>query len=245
LVVLDKIRWAYLGVVAYDAALSLQRNLHKRCRTERGHFLLLLQHPPTVTLGYRLTDGLADRLADGLAGGLADRPCRLAPQELRGLGINIVRVERGGGATYHGPGQLVAYPLFFLPAWRLGVRDFIGRLEEVMLRVVAAYGVQATRQPAYPGIWVGEEKIGAVGIAIKNRVSLHGFALNVNLDLAPFSYIVPCGLPNKGVTSLRVQTGRAISLVEVVQHTVEAFSSVFAAQLEEVTSLSPQAPAGV
>ncbi len=228
---LDKIRWAYLGMVSYADALSLQRNLHTRCRIEKSHFLLLLQHSPTVTLGYRL----ADRLAKGIIG----EHCRLAPQELLGLGIDVVQIERGGGAMYHGPGQLVVYPLFFLPAWRLGVKNFIWRLEEVMLRVLAAYDVQATRQQAYPGVWVGEDKIGAVGIAIKNRASLHGFALNANLDLAPFSsYIVPCGLPDKGVTSLRVQTGQVISMAEVVQRTVEAFSNVFAVQVEEVSDLA-------
>lgn len=225
----NKIRWGYLGVVAYRAALSLQRNLHLRCQTERSHFLLLLQHPPTVTLGYRFAEG----------------HCRLSPQEFLRLGIDFVRVERGGGATYHGPGQLVAYVIFFLPAWRLGVKDFIWWLEEVMLRVVAAYGVVATRKRTCPGVWVGEEKIGAVGVAIKNRVSLHGFALNIELDLAPFSYIVPCGLPDKGVTSLQVQRGQAISLTEVVGHTVEAFSDVFAARLEEMTDFQTEAAAGV
>lgn len=216
----NRIRWVYPGVVAYRAALSLQRNLHMRCQTERSHFLLLLQHSPTVTLGYH-------RPAEG--------HCRLTPQEFRRLGIDFVRVERGGGATYHGPGQLVAYVIFFLPAWRLGVKDFIWRLEEVMLRVMAAYGVEAARKRTCPGVWVGEEKIGAVGVAIKNRASFHGFALNIELDLAPFSYIVPCGLSDKGVTSLQVQTGQTVSITEVVGRTMEAFSDVFAARLEEMT----------
>jgi lipoyl(octanoyl) transferase len=135
--------------------------------------------------------------------------------------------------------------IFFLPAWKLGVKDFIWRLEEVMLQVAATYSVQAIRQQAYPGVWVGEEKMGAVGVAIKNRVSLHGFALNLNLDLAPFSYIVPCGLPDKGVTSLQVQTGRTISITEVVERTVEVFSDVFAARLEEMTGLPAEAAASV
>lgn len=213
-----KIRWMYLGTVTYGTALSLQRKLHARCREEGSHFLLLSQHPPTVTLGYRG----------------AEEHCCLTPQELRRLGVDFVRVERGGGATYHGPGQLVTYPLFFLPAWKLGVKDFIWRLEEVMLQVATVCGVRATRKQACPGVWVGDEKIGAVGIAIKNRVSLHGFALNINLNLAPFSYIVPCGLPDKGVTSLQAKTGQIIGMTGVVQRTVEAFSGVFAAQLEEV-----------
>ncbi len=214
-----EILWTYLGEVAYGSALSLQRELHAWCRAKRSHILLLVQHPPTVTLGYRM----------------GEDQCRLSPQELQRLGIDLFLTERGGGATYHGPGQLVAYPVFFLPAWGLGVRSFVWSLEEVMIRVAEAYGVRAGRKPGYPGVWVGEEKLGALGIAVKNRVSLHGFALNIDLDLTPFSYIFPCGLRDKGVTSLRLHATRPVPVAEVVQGSVRAFAQVFHAHLEEVS----------
>jgi lipoyl(octanoyl) transferase len=176
---------------------------------------LLLEHEPTVTLGYRT----------GPSQGL------LRPEELARRGIGVVATERGGAATYHGPGQLVAYPIFFLPAWGLGVKDFIWRLEEVAIRVARAHGVRAQRSAVQRGVWVGGKKIGAVGVAVRGRASLHGLALNVSVDLGPFSYIVPCALPGLGVTSLREQTGREPELAAVARQVAKAFAEVFGATL--------------
>jgi lipoyl(octanoyl) transferase len=180
--------------------------------------LVLTQHEPVVTLGYR-------------------RPraqVRLSVEALAEQGIAVVEIERGGGATYHGPGQLVAYAIFSSLLRSRGIRRFVACLEEVMLRVSQACGVVAVRKPGLPGIWAGERKLGAVGIAVRGGVSLHGWALNVSLDLLPFSYIVPCGLADKGVTSLEQECGTPVSLSQVVEQTRLSFATVFATVVEEM-----------
>ena len=181
-----------LGLTDYSMALRVQRVLHARCQVTAENMLVLTQHLPVITLGYR-------RPREQLL---------VSPVELQERGIELVEVERGGGATYHGPGQLVAYPIFASLLRRAGVREFIPRLEEVMIRVCWDFAVTAERQAGLPGAWVQERKIGAVGIAVRRGVSLHGCALNVNVDLRPFASIVPCGLPDKMVTSLEKDGGR-------------------------------------
>jgi lipoyl(octanoyl) transferase len=207
-----------LGPSDYRTALRVQHALHARCRTTGENVLMLTEHYPVVTLGYR-------RMKEQL---------RLSAMELTEKGIALTEVERGGGATYHGPGQLVVYPIFSSLLRPFGVRGFVARLEEIMSMVSHYFGVAAVRRPALPGIWVGERKLGAVGIAVRRWVSLHGFALNVNLDLHPFDYIIPCGLPDKAVTSLARERGGQISMSEVVQQTRRNFAAVFAATLEEM-----------
>ena len=207
-----------LGLCDYRVALRVQRALHARCRASGENALVLTQHYPVVTLGYR-------RLREQL---------RLSAAELAERGIALVEVERGGGATYHGPGQLVAYPIFSSLLRPGGVRGFVARLEEVLIRVSRSFAVAAVRWPGLPGVWVEERKLGAVGIAVRQGVSLHGCALNVNLDLHPFDYIVPCGLSDKAVTSLKHERGAAISMAEVVQQTRLTFAAVFAAIVEEM-----------
>lgn len=208
-----------LGLTSYCQALQVQRTLHARCRATGENVLVLTQHDPVVTLGYR-------------------RPrqqLRLSVAELAERGIPLVEVERGGGATYHGPGQLVVYPIFSSLLRSCGVRGFIARLEEVLCRVSRSLGIMATRQPGLPGIWVEDRKLGAVGIALRGGVSLHGCALNVNVDLRPFSYLVPCGLADKGVTSLERESGAPIPMSEVVQRTRQGFAEVFAASMKEMS----------
>lgn len=207
-----------LGLTDYHHTLCLQRALHSRCRVSGENMLLLTQHYPVVTLGYR-------RLTEQL---------RLSVAELAEQGIALAAVERGGGATYHGPGQLVAYPIFSSLFRQCGVRGFIVRLEEVMRRVSRSFHVAADRRSGFPGLWVEYHKLGAVGIAVRGRASLHGCALNVNIDLRPFSYIVPCGLRDVGVTSLEQESGARIAMAEVVQQTRRMFAEVFAASVEEI-----------
>lgn len=207
-----------LGLWDYRVALRVQRALHARCRASGENALVLTQHYPVVTLGYR---HLREQL-------------RLSTTELAEQGVALVEVERGGGATYHGPGQLVAYPIFSSLLRPCGVRNFVARLEEVLIRVSRSFAVAAMRRPGLPGVWVGERKLGAVGIAVRQGVSLHGCALNVNLDLRPFDYIVPCGLPDKTMTSLEHERGVSISMPEVVRQTRLTFAAVFAASVEEM-----------
>lgn len=213
-----------LGLSDYPQALRMQQALHARCRTTGENALVLTQHYPVVTLGYR-------RRREQL---------RLSAAELAQRGIALMEVERGGGATYHGPGQLVAYPIFSSLLRHCGVRDFIASLEEVMCRVSRSCGVPAARQPGLPGVWVAERKLGAVGIAVRGGASLHGCALNVNLDLRPFAYIVPCGLADKGVTSLKKERGLPILMSEVEQLTRLSFATVFAASVEEMNVLTDE-----
>jgi lipoyl(octanoyl) transferase len=207
-----------LGFTDYRAALRVQHTLHTRCRATGENVLVLTEHYPVVTLGYR-------RLREQL---------RLSAPELTEKGIALVEVERGGGVTYHGPGQLVVYPIFSSLLRPFGVRGFVGRLEEIMSRVSRSFGVAAVRRPGLPGVWVEERKLGAVGVAVRQRVSLHGCAVNVNLDLRPFDYIVPCGLSDKAVTSLENERGTLISMSEVRQQTRRNFAEVFAATMEEI-----------
>ena len=209
---------ANLGLSNYGQALRVQRALHAHCRATGENVLVLTQHDPVVTLGYR-------------------RPREqlwLSAAELAEKGIGVVEVERGGGATYHGPGQLVAYPIFSSVLRQCGVRDFVARLEEIMCRVSRSFGVAATRQPGLPGVWVGTRKLGTVGIAVRRGASLHGCALNVNIDLRPFAFIVPCGLTDRGVTSLEQESEGPILLPEAEQRTWLSFAEVFAADVQEI-----------
>ncbi len=207
-----------LGLTAYAQALQVQRRWHAGCVARRTNALLLTQHQPVITLGYR-------------------RPgeqIKLSAVQLRAKGLRVEYAERGGGATYHAPGQLVVYPVFSSLLHKYGVRRFITQLEEVMRQTCLRFGVQASRQDGYPGVWVGEKKIGAVGIAVRRRVSLHGFALNVDLDLRPFADIVACGLADRGVTSLRQECARPIAFPDVEQAVIENVASIFEARMEGV-----------
>ncbi len=198
-----------LGLKPYAEAWAYQKQVHREvAQGLRPPTLLLLEHPRVITLGRKAT-------GENL----------LFPEGwYRENGFDLYWVERGGDVTYHGPGQLVGYPI--LPVGRR-VRDYLRRLEEVILRVAAAYGLQAYPTPGYAGVWVGEEKLCAIGVAVKEGVSFHGFALNVNADLNDFQVIVPCGLKDKGVTSLEKLLGRKVPMSEVKAKVVEAFREVF------------------
>ena len=208
----------HLGLVPYREVWRLQHDCHARCRITGENILLLTEHDPIVTLGYR-----------------RPREQLLSVTTLEQEGIAIVEVERGGGATYHGPGQLVAYPIFSTLFRSWGVRKFITRLETVMGQVSQSFNVRTVQRPGFPGVWVGGRKLGAVGIAVRSGVSLHGFALNVNIDLRPFSHIVPCGLRECGVTSLKQEVGETIEMRTVVAQTCRAFSAVFTVPIQERT----------
>jgi lipoyl(octanoyl) transferase len=203
-----------LGLVGYEEALALQRALVEERRA--GHvpdLLLLLQHPPVITFGVKGDGGRSHVLA--------------SDAELARLGVDVSETGRGGDVTYHGPGQVVGYPILDLRPDRCDVHHYVRDIEEVMIRVCADYGVAAERIKGLTGVWAGAEKIGAIGIRISRWITSHGFAFNVNTNLEHFRLIVPCGIADRGVTSLSRAAGRPLSLEEVESALVNRFAEVF------------------
>jgi lipoate-protein ligase B len=177
--------------------------------------LLLTEHSPVFTLGRR--------------GGLENLTVPAADLERRG--VPVIRVERGGDITYHGPGQLVLYPVVDLLAAGFKVVDYVWRLEEVVIRTAAAWGLSAERNPMNRGVWVGKSKLASVGIAVRQGISFHGIALNVNLSIEPFRWIHPCGLPGIGVTTMEQELVRPLSVAEVRETVKEETEGVFGVEL--------------
>ncbi|MBE3099544.1 MAG: lipoyl(octanoyl) transferase LipB [Planctomycetes bacterium] len=207
-----------LGVVSYGDALQLQRDLVEERRAGRlPDLLLLLQHPHVLTLGVRGDGGRSHVLA--------------TPERLRALGVELFETGRGGDVTYHGPGQIVGYPILDLRPDRCDVHRYVRDLEEVMIRVAGEFGIRAGRVKGLTGTWVGAEKIGAIGVRISRWITSHGFAFNVDTDLDYFRLIVPCGIAGRGVTSLARLTGRPIAPPDVEDIFVRQFCDVFDRQL--------------
>jgi lipoyl(octanoyl) transferase len=203
-----------LGVVSYGEALELQKHLvDERKSNEIPDQLLLLEHPPVITLGVKTRNDRTHVVA--------------TPETLDEQGVEVFETGRGGDVTYHGPGQLVGYPILDLRPDRCDVHRYVRDLEEVLVRVAGGFGVEAARVPGLTGVWVGNEKLAAIGVRIARWVTSHGFALNVSTNLAHFNLIVPCGIADKGVTSLERLIGRPIAMDEVADVTAEAFAAVF------------------
>lgn len=203
-----------LGMVPYGEALELQRALVEERRAGRvPDLLLLLQHPAVITLGVRSDAARANIVASA--------------ERLAGLGIDVCETGRGGDVTYHGPGQVVGYPILDLRPDRCDVHKYVRDLEEVMIRVCGDYGVKAERVRGLTGAWIGADKIGAIGIRISRWITSHGFAFNVSTNLEHFRLIVPCGIADRGVTSLEKATGRAVAIGEVEDAIARRFSEVF------------------
>ena len=215
-----------LGRVEYGKALALQRRLvEQRKQALIADQLLLLEHPHTITLG---RNGRLENL-------LASEPALLS------AGISFHTSDRGGDITYHGPGQVVGYPIVDLRDWKRDVGAYVRAVEQVMIEALADFGIAAGRLPGCTGAWVNGRKIGAIGVHISRWITSHGFALNVNTDLSYFSYIVPCGLKGKGVTSLCRLTGKALDMHGVRQQVINAFERVFHMRITAVT-LARQEP---
>ena len=203
-----------LGLIGYDEALALQRELVEQRRTDTvPDLLLLLEHPPVITLGVRSEIARANVVA--------------TDERLADLGIAVHETGRGGDVTYHGPGQIVGYPIIDLRPDRCDVHKYVRDLEEVMIRACADHGVTADRITGLSGTWVSAEKIGAIGIRISRWITSHGFAFNVSTNLDHFRLIVPCGISDRGVTSLEKVTQRSISMREVEDTIVRRFADVF------------------
>ena len=212
----EKCVYLYLGLVDYSEAWKLQHRLLQSL--QRGavpHVLLLLQHPHTITLG---KSGRKQHL-------LAD------PEQMAKEQVTFVVTDRGGDVTYHGPGQLIGYPLLDLSRLKEDIGWYLRRLEEVLIRTLADFGISAERKRGYTGVWVGEEKVAAMGIKIQRWTTMHGFALNISTDLRYFRWIVPCGIHDKGVCSIETLLRRKVSVEEVLPHVVEHFGGVFSLKM--------------
>jgi lipoyl(octanoyl) transferase len=216
-----------LGVVPYADALDLQKRLVElRKAGAIPDQLLLLEHPPVITLGVKTRNDRSHVVA--------------TPDTLEDEGVEIFESGRGGDVTYHGPGQLVGYPIIDLRPDRCDVHRYVRDLEDALIRAVAAFGITAQRMPGLTGAWVADDKLAAIGVRIARWVTSHGFALNVSTNLAHFDLIVPCGIPDKGVTSLDKLTGGPVVMREVEDAVAAALAEVFDRQLvesERVTTL--------
>ena len=202
-----------LGLVDYSKAYDLQQRLAERRKSGllADDLFLVTEHPSVFTLGRR---GGRDNLV-------------VSEQFLRDKNVQVVQIERGGDITYHGPGQLVVYPIILLKKAGFSVTEYVGLLEEIMIRLAAECGVRAVRDPRNHGIWVGDKKLGSVGIAIRHGVSFHGLALNVNVLLEPFSWVNPCGLVGVKMTTLTLECGQEITIPIVKKELNRYLTEVF------------------
>jgi lipoate-protein ligase B len=202
----------------YMDALYIQRTLaDARAKGALdADLILFLEHPPVFTLGRK-----------------GNRQNLLVAEDFLGQrNIPVIKVERGGDVTYHGPGQLVGYLIVNLREKKWHLQDFVHGIEEVMIRTVAGWNIQADRNPLNRGIWLGLEKLGSIGIAVRKGISFHGFSLNVNLDLTPYKWINPCGLTGIDVTSMKNATGEDIHVKDVQQILKQQIQSVFQVDLQ-------------
>jgi lipoyl(octanoyl) transferase len=212
------LHWAFLGRVPYDEAVEMQHAARAALKNGVGpERFLLLEHPHVYTLGRNATQ------EDVVAG----------TEWLRERGIEIAECDRGGQVTYHGPGQLVGYPVVNLSPDRRDVRRYVRDLQEVLIRTLAEYDVAAERREgqAFIGVWAGEEKIASIGVHLSRWITTHGFALNVSTDLSYFSGIIPCGLHQVRLTSIERLTGRAPGLPEVAAVCAQHFAEIFEREL--------------
>ena len=210
-----------LGVVPYAAGLELQRErVAQRKAGEVPDTLLLLEHPHVYTLG---RNARKENLL-------------FSRERLAALGAEVFETDRGGDVTYHGPGQLVGYPILDLTQHRRDLAWYMRSLEEVFIRVAADFGIEAGRLQRCPGVWVGDAKLVAMGVHVSRWVTSHGFAFNVSTDLSYFSHIVPCGIRDKQVTSLEKLLGRRVEAASVTDSVVKHFGQVFDLEMEPAGS---------
>lgn len=209
-----------LGQVSYQRAWRLQHRLVRARQEGRvDDVLILVEHDPVITLGRA-----------------ADRGHVVASaKQLQEAGIQVHRVERGGDVTYHGPGQLVGYPILSLQAHNLGVSDYMHALEEAMIRTLRGFGLEGQRKTGFIGVWIDQRKIGVLGARVEKGITYHGFALNVAPDLNHFAFIVPCGLSGVEVTSMKQELGYPVSIQHVRQCLVHHFGRVFDATVERTS----------
>ncbi|MFQ5843486.1 MAG: lipoyl(octanoyl) transferase LipB [Planctomycetota bacterium] len=203
------------GRLGYRAGLRLQQDLAaRRGRGEIGDTLLLCGHPPVLTLGTHADPG----------------HILASPAELAARGIEVHRCDRGGQVTWHGPGQVVGYVIADLRPRRRDVHRFCRDLEEIMIRTLADHGLEGTREQGRTGVWIGGRKVGALGVRVRRWITTHGFALNVDCDLGAYERIIPCGIFDRGVTSMRAARGRPVARGTVCAALARHFLEIFGGQ---------------
>lgn len=202
-----------LGIQDYWEVYQYQKELvQAKAGGKHGHdTLILVEHPPVFTIG---KTGSRENL-------------HIPPEQLEERGIAVYEIDRGGDITYHGPGQLVGYPILSLERHGKDLHKLVWKYEEVIIRTLGDFGITGARLEEYPGVWVGEEKIAALGIGVSRWIAYHGFALNVNPNLAHFKMITPCGIHDKNITSLELLLGCPVNMEEVSGHLVRHFGEVF------------------
>ena len=208
-----KLNVLHLGRCDYQKAWDMQHDiLEKRQKGEIGDTLILVEHPPVITLGRNAVDSNV-----------------VVPEKyLKDNGIGIFNIERGGDVTYHGPGQIVGYPIVGLRDKGIGIREFVEKLEVTFIKLLKEnYDIDSGINPEFPGVWVGSNKITAIGLAVKRGVTMHGFAFNVNTNLEHFKLIVPCGISGKGVTSLQQLTGNSLDFNKANEMVLDYFCRTF------------------
>jgi lipoyl(octanoyl) transferase len=215
-----KLSYCDLDFIDYKEAWDLQKSTFElRHNKKLTDIIFLLEHPHTYTLGKT-----------------ADKKNLIGSDEyLKQNKISVYDIDRGGDITYHGPGQIVGYPIIDLNEWQNDTHKYLRGLEEVIIRTCGYYNIVGTRVPKYTGVWIENRKIAAIGIKVSRWITMHGFAFNINTDLSLFSGIIPCGISDKEVTSLQKETGREIDIQEVKSLLVKNFKEVFS--YEVLTSL--------
>lgn len=213
---MNSIQVVDLALTDYASAYAIQLSIHQACyRREKADTILFQENYPVITVGR----------------GSFDEHLLASPQQLASAGIAVQPVDRGGDMSYHGPGQLVVSPILHLRDFNLTVHQYVRNLEEVVIRIMETYGIHCHRIDEYSGVWVGDEKIAATGIAVEHGITRHGISINVNPDLSHFSYIVPCGIKEKGVTSMRKLGVESIDLNRIKQDFIREFSQVFSTEI--------------
>lgn len=205
-----------LGLLGYSEAWERQKEIAAQVQEgTRDDTLIFVEHPPVLTLGANFHE----------------ENLLLTREEYSALGIEVLKTDRGGDVTYHGPNQLVIYPIFDVKRHGKDLHRWLRDLEETIILTCAAYGLKGTRFPPNTGVWLEDKKVAAIGIKVSRWVSLHGIALNCNNDLTPFNWVVPCGISDYGVTSLSEATGKEITVEMAKERVVQGFESVFAISL--------------
>lgn len=219
-----KILYKYLGRVSYSRGLNLQEKIQKMMidgQITAPGVILFLTHDPVITTGKH---GNENNLL-------------VNSRELQNSGIEFVRTSRGGDATYHGPGQLVCYPLINLRRFHLGVRSYIQSLENIIIKYLSGLGVECRTVDGLHGVWAGNQKIASVGVRVKRHVTMHGFALNISNDLSPFGFINPCGMEGASITSVKELTGKSPDLSECAETIIELLVQEYNAEKSEDISI--------